>query len=424
LDPLPATQAKPVSVPKPADAQLPVTNPSNGVPVQPVGMTLEAAIQQSLVQQPNIHAAQASLRAAMTQQLAAQSPAGLLSGPQIAARRKQADLGVAIAQANLHHAELEAVQAVTRCYLLYTYSLQQSEVLTRTVNQFDSMQSSAKSLVDAGSRDVTSHDVDRINVYQKLAESRLSKARLGMAQAHAALREAIGLPTGTAMHIQPQDLRLYHRSVQQYLASQKAMVSTELVIEKARMHRPEVAQASLLTEVVALEGEAQRLTLGFNATTFAGRSDIHAKMVNPTQMEPEYRPGAIAPEMPSVLSGSRASRTERTSALQDRASAGAVKAANLVALEAEALCLRLQEYSVQIDLLSIAHGQAAQMRSDAEKGYTADQLRTEQMIAAQVVESQTQADLNEALYNYAVTLSALQRATGGKFWECLTHRAR
>jgi outer membrane protein TolC len=79
----------------------------------------------------------------------------------------------------------------------------------------------------------------------------------------------------------------------------------------------------------------------------------------------------------------------------------------------------LHELEEQVRLLRQAVQQAGKLRKDAEKAYAADQLSTEKMLTAQLLDAQTRADLNEALYNYCITLAALQRATAGKLWEAL-----
>lgn len=398
--------------------------PVAGELVAPTGgpseeLTLEKAIDLALRKQPNIAAAQASLHAAQIQYQTAHSPFAIFTGPQIIYRRQQATQGLAIAQAGLTQAELETIQAVTRNYLSYLYAREQTAIADETVRSLGVMAQLAKKLVDAGSREVTTSDLERINTYQLIAQTRLARARLGTEQARAALREAIGLSEKDPLQVAAVSLADYYDSVTKHMREHKQTISCDKAVELALAHRPEATQAHLLAEVTALELKAQGLTLRTNALSFAARSDIHAKTLPATILDPDYRPGPIGPEMPAVLSGTRRSRQARVEALYHRALAGAEKVEHLVALEVRVLCARLHELEEQVNLLRQAVARAAKLRKDAEKAYAADQLSTEKMLTAQLLDAQTRADLNEALYSYCITLAALQRATAGKLWDAL-----
>ncbi|GBD35045.1 hypothetical protein HRbin36_00149 [bacterium HR36] len=382
-------------------------------------LTLEKALDLALHKQPNIAAAQASLQAAQIQYQAAHSPFALFTGPQIIYRRQQAAHGLAVAQAGLTQAELETIQAVTRNYLSYLYAREQTAIADETVRSLGVMAQLAKKLVDAGSREVTTSDLERINTYQLIAQTRLARARLGSEQARAALREAIGLPEKHPLHIAAVSLGDYYDSVTKHMREHKQTISCDKAVELALANRPEATQAHLLAEVIALEIKAQGLTFRTNALTFAARSDVHSKTLPATILDPDYRPGPIAPEMPAMISGTRRARQSRTEALYIRALAGAEKVEHLIALEVRVLCTRLQELEEQVRLLRQAVERSGKLRKDAEKAYAADQLSTEKMLAAQLLDAQTRADLNEALYNYCITLAALQRATAGKLWDAL-----
>mgnify|MGYP000451111229 CR=1 FL=1 len=386
---------------------------------KPEELTLKKAIELALQRQPNLAAAQSSLQAAQIQYRAAYSPFALFTGPQIHYRRRQATYGLAIAEASLTQAELETVQAVTRSYLSYLYAREQTGIADETVRSLGVMAQLAKKLVEAGSREVTTSDLERISTYELIARTRLNRARLGAEQARAALREAIGLDEKEPLQVAAVSLADYFDSVTKHMREHKQTISCDKAVELALANRPEALQSHLLAEVIALEIKAQGLTFRTNALTFAARSDIHSKTLPATMLDPDYRPGPIAPEMPAVLSGTRSARQSRTEALYQRALAGAEKVEHLIALEVRVLCSRLHELEEQVQLLRQAVQQTAKLRKDAEKAYAADQLNTEKMLAAQLLDAQTRADLNEALYNYCITLAALQRAAAGKLWDAL-----
>ncbi len=368
---------------------------------------LEQAVKIGLDRQPNVIGARASRDAAIASQEAAQSPLGVLSGPIIHVRRKQAQLGVAIAQSGLEQAELETINAVTRTYVTYLYASEQLGVATNAIDVLETVHKFAeKGVKDGTLKDVTQADVDRINVYMNLARSKQFEAQAGKERAKAALREAMGLPQGTPLEIADETLSF-----------NPVKISCEKAVAAALKHRPEVIQAALAAEVALLEIEAQGLSIHAYSKTFAATGDIHAKVLPATVSNGDYRPGALGPEMPPYLAGSYKARKERASHLATRAEAVADKTRGLVSLEVEEACQRVQEQGRQIDLLKKASVTATKQARDAEKAFRGDLIKADQMLLAQALELQAKAALNEALYRYNVALATLHRATGGRFWE-------
>jgi len=357
------------------------------------------------------------LSSSLTQRETANSTLSFLSGAQIHVRRKQADLGVAIAQANVDEAELNTIHAVTRSYLTVVYAREQIKVAQQAVDNLEATRKVAKSQVDAGAKEVTKADLDRIGTYVSLAQTRVVSAKQGVERAKAALREAIGLCNGD-IEIADDTLARYYDTVVNYCGG--APLECKSVIQVAVNNRPEVVQASLAAQVSCLEIDAQGLSFCIYSKTFAATSDIHSKVLPASSFgDADYRPGAIGPEMPVFLAGSRTSRMERAGHLYERANAVADKTRGLIALEVEDACLRLQQEGAQVVILRQAIDQASKAVRDAEEAYRSDQLKTDQMLAIQVVEAQTRGQLNETMYRYGLALASLQRATGGKLWDCV-----
>jgi hypothetical protein len=184
-------------------------------------------------------------------------------------------------------------------------------------------------------------------------------------------------------------------------------------------YRPELTQASLFADITCLEAQAQsREICHFYNKTFAASSDIHAKILPAGIINGEYRPGPVGPEFPTFLVGPVSKRAERASILHDRALSVLDKARGLVALEAETGCARLNRASEQIELLRQAGGKSANLYSTAERNFRQDQIKTDMLLTAYVLDVQNKSSLNEAYYQFGMTLAYLQRATAGHLWEC------
>jgi outer membrane protein TolC len=380
-------------------------------------VTIKQAVDIALERQPAIRAAKADLSGALVQRDAAYALTSSLGGPQIHVRRKQADLGVSLANAGVERATLDTIHAVSRTYVTTVFASEQVTVAKEAHDRLKVMYNTAKRLVDIGSKEITANDLDRIQTYMLLAETKVNEAQVGIARAKAALREAIGLEWDASLELADTDLNSYVELVQRYMKDHNALLSCEKAVRVALGNRADYQQAQLFAEIVCLEIDAQKLTVQPYARTFAATADIHAPVLPATVIDGDYRPGPVGPEMPVYLAGSCSARTERASLLHERALAVVEKAGGLIALQVTEACERLHQEAKQVELLRQASKQATKARERSEEAYRNDQLKTDVMLTAQVIDSQTKAQLNEALYRHAVALAALQNATSGQIWE-------
>lgn len=379
--------------------------------------TLKQAVDLALERQPAIRAANADATGAMVQRDSAYALTSSLGGPQIHVRRKQADIGVSIAQAGTERAMLDTIHAVSRTYVTAIYASEQVKVAQGALDNLRAVYNTAKKLVDSGSRQVTTNDLDRIQTYMLLAETRLTEAKIGILRAKAALREAIGIDWDAPLELADENLTQYVDAIQRHSEEHHAHLSCEQAVRVALAQRPDFQQAQLFAELISLEVDAQKLTLQPYARTFAAIVDIHAPILPATVINSDYRPGPVGPAMPVYLAGSCSARTQRASLYYERALAIVDKARGLVALQVTEACERLQQEARQVDTLRKASQQANKAAKKAEEAYRADQLATDQMLMAQVLDAQTRAQLNEALYHHATALATLQNATAGQLWE-------
>src|SRR5262249_13379397 len=150
--------------------------------------------------------------------------------------------------------------------------------------------------------------------------------------------------------------------------------------------------------------------------TFAAGSDIHAVVVPQKQQNAEYRPGAIPPEMPTLLAGPRPERMKRAQSLHARALAVLEETRHLVALEAEDAYLRGEEAALQVQETREAADTAEEVARDLNKDFTAKlKVKVEEVVNAWVLASQARAQYNEALYRQLIALADLERITAGAF---------
>jgi outer membrane protein TolC len=381
---------------------LPAVAPVAAAPAQP--LDLGACINLALQRQPRIAAARASLAAAedAKQALDALHLAAVVE-PEIPVRRKQACLGVSAAAAALEQAEHETVYAVTRTYFTVIYAREQERVARGVVDRLGAVNEVARGQVQSGAKNVTTTDVNRTNVYLKLAQTQQIKAAQGVKRALAALREAVGMGPDCRLDV-----------VAGKLPEVNAKLNLDEVLAGTLARRPELAQVGIFSEVTCLEVDAQAASLRKRMETFAAGSDIHSRPVPLGDHNEEYKPGGILPEMPTLLVGSRPERVKHARDLHARAEAVVEGTRNLVALEAEDAFLRWEEATLQVSAAREAADAGDQLADDLTKDFTSGQkVRVEEVVNARVLGSQARSRYNEYLYRQILAIADIERVTGG-----------
>lgn len=405
----PATLAFPllltVAVPSGASEPAPPTV-EEVAPAQVPVLSLCDCRRLALEKQPSLAAARASLAAAQARSRGLDKlllPAFL--APDLRIRRHQACLSVSIAQAGLNQAEWDTLYAVTRTYLAAVYALQQEEVINSRLKEVEFLLEASRGAM-AENRNITERDLEKIAVYLPLGRGRREEARQGSARALAALREAMGAGPDFCLTLADRQL-----------PCPTPVVNRDEVLHLAQSRRGELTQAALAADVVAHEVDAQRTSHLATMRTFASGGDIHARPVPQGESDGEYRPGALALEMPPNLVGPRKARIDQALALHARARAIVDKARDLIALETEdafykgrEACNKLQQFR---DARAKADKLSATLLEDVRNNPKT--FRPEQVLAAGILATEARVRYNEALYHYLLALAALERVTAGGF---------
>jgi outer membrane protein TolC len=363
--------------------------------------------------QPNLAAARSSLAAAETAShcLEKLHPVPLAPGSrELPTRRKQACLGVTIASAALAQTEYETFYAVTRTYYSAVYAKAQERVARDVVDSLAFYQKTVSDAVKKGeSREWTTNTVDKITVYLRMSEAKQVEAAEGVERANAALREAVGLGPYCCLRVADDKL-----------AAPEATISLCDIVRQALERRGEIIQVDTALEVYNLEIDAQGKNCMPVVKTFAAASDIHARTVPSAVMNEEYRPGALAPEMPANLVGSKCCRQERAKDFVGRATAMADKTRNLIVLEAEDAYYKWLEMSRKVAVNQEAAEAGARLAKNTRADFRAEpgkegKTKIEDILTNEVIAAQARSSHNEALYHYILTLAALERITAGGF---------
>jgi outer membrane protein TolC len=322
-------------------------------------------------------------------------------------RKQQACLGVTISQAGVDIAQWETVYAVTRCYYTLIYARQQEQVAKGLMEKLELSRKSAQALVKKADPDVpiTQVDVDKLTVNIELLELRLIEASTGVERATAALKEAMGLRYDTPLPLAVGNLPTPDDSADR-----------DLMIQLALSRRGELLQAQCAAQLTQLEICAQNTgcLLPFKKT-FAAGADIHAKPIPQGTSNGTYRPSAIGIEMPTTLVGNKNDRVARAQELNNRAGSVVEKTQNLIALETEDAYFKWQAASGQVKTLRESTVKSAKLAALISGRFENGKVSSEDYLRARTLEDQTQAQLNEAIFNQILALAALERVTAGGF---------
>lgn len=370
-------------------------------------LTLPECRELALQHQPRVAARRASLAVAEDGRRGLEAlRILLLLDREIPIRVKQAELGVAAASAGLEQAERDALYAVTRTYFTVQFAREQERVAAHVVSRLSRAQGVVQEALASNVRGVTANDLNRTTVYLRLAETRRVQAAQGVKRGLAALKEAIGLAPDCRIDVPAAPLPL-----------PAANLCLGNVVAASLASRGTLLQANLFAEVACLEVDAQAANLFKRVDTFAAGADIHARDVSESSHNTDYHPGGIPPEMPTLLVGPRKERVQRSQSLSARAQSASEVARNLIALQAEDAFFRWEEAAAQIPAAREAAQAGAHLADDLDKdlgsGIAGSRLRLEDVVNAQVLGSQAQAQFNEILYRHLLALLELDRLTAG-----------
>ncbi len=389
------------------------TSPSASSPAA-AKRSLAECIEQALANQPRIAASRASLQVAENGYAALDAlrvPDCLV--PELPIRRSQAAISLTAARALLAQAERDAVYGVTRSYYTVVLARAQERVTRKVVVQLTAVRDVANLMVEGGSREITKADVDRTQTYIGLAQTRQTEAEVGVQRGLALLREAMGLAQDCPLDV----------AAEQLPDPARKPVRQE-ILAAALARRGELIAADVFARLVCLEADAQATSWRKRMETFAAGADIHSQQVPMELRNNEYRPGAVAPEMPTLLVGPRKLRVEQARSLLVRAQTMVDVTRNLIALEAEDAFLRWDQSARQ----------AVQGRQAADTGdRLAESLRTsligrqrvrpDDVATAQVVAAQARGQYNEFLFRKVIALADMERITAGQFCAGLVESA-
>jgi outer membrane protein TolC len=379
-------------------------------------LELPACRRIGLEKQPSLAAARATLAAAQARQQGLNNLhlAGIVRHD-LPYRKRQACLGVQVAQALLTQTEWEIIYAITRTYVGVIYAHAQLRVADRALSETETdslpflRDLAANIYKDRTRPDVKEWNVDQIEVYISIARGRRQEALEGLERAKAGLREAMGIDVNA-----PIDLS------NQKLPKIDVQVDVANVIALALERRGETAQSALAADIICLEVKAQGTTIHPKLETFAAGSDIHANPAPQGTRDGDYRPGALNIEMPTEMVGSRSARVDQAQAYHARASAVNDKTRGLVSLEVKSAFLKWEETKIQVKEFGAAHVRARQIydtlrgqRGFDPKDKAGGKPLLEDLLNSAIQSSQTEIEANRAQYQHLLSLAALERVTAG-----------
>ena len=368
-------------------------------------LSLQECIAIAMERQPNVRASYAGLRAAEigNRSLASFGPIAKLLSPDLPFRRQQADRGLTIGQADVVKVQFETVYDVTRLYYTFVYARQQELTATDILEQMDVFYDIAKELVEQGAQP----DLNQFSLFRMedaIAEVKAPRiaARTGQQKSLAALKEAMGVEQSYSFLPRDAELPLMGGEV-----------TREQVNAFALARRAELTLASAGVDAFRLEICAQNaVSRRQKVPTLASGSDLHSRAVPAPHRNGEYRPGALAPEMPANLVGSREDRVARARELSSKQETVLEKTRNLVELEATNAYL---DWHASVERLALATSrfESAKKMIDLSRKSAPNIRKYDQLILNEALFAKSKAEYLEAVYENVKALATLERVTAG-----------
>lgn len=331
--------------------------------------------------------------------------AGLLM-KDLEVRKQQVDFGIKASLAEYEQAQHEVTYAVVRCYFTVIYARSQVKVAKELVDQLEVYLEQVHKIVTSkggGVRGITKDTEDMLIDVVAQAKAKLIEAEAGVERGRAIFRESLGLGAESKVDV-----------ADELLPNIKASIDKETVIAHAITRRGEAQLAQIGADVTRLEMYAQSLRrFMIQVPTFANGSDIHGRHVPPPHREPDYKPGAIPPDMPDTLVGKRDTRVMIAGQHAERAQQATKQAKNLLALEAEIAFSKWVEATRKVDEAYTRAVKASKELIERQREATGGNLTKETILASEVAAAKTFASLNEAVWEQVVALANLERVSAG-----------
>lgn len=356
---------------------------------------------------PMLAALRASMNAAMLKQrgLNEVKKTGGFLLPDIDQRSQQSDLGIQAAVAEYQQAEHEVTYAVVRCYYTVVFAREQTKVAKELVDQLETYLAQIRKIVNdkgGGVKGITKDTEQNLAIVLSMAKGKLIEAETGTDRARAVLRESLGLEPADRVD-----------AADELLPDVNAPLRRESIIALAVSRRGEIMLSAIGADVTRLEVLAQQANkFSLRVATFANAGDIHARPIPPAQREPDYKPGAIGPEMPDKIVGKVHTRTAIAGQYAERAESAAQQARSLIGLEADVGYARYVEATRKVEVFKFAAAQSKEL-IDRQREAAGGNLTKESILTIEVSAAQAFANFNQALYDQLVALANLERITAG-----------
>ncbi|CAN5456036.1 hypothetical protein BH11PLA2_BH11PLA2_32050 [soil metagenome] len=379
-------------------------NPLMPVPHSDKTLSLAECLAIGAEKQPAIVAAVASLKASESGYASLMKIKSIasLAAPDLPFRKQQSERGLIVANADVAKATQENRYDIIRLYYTFVYARQQDGTAYDIGTQMRVYYGVAEELSKEPGSNVNQYKLfamkEAINEVDKLRIT----ARTGQSMALAALKEAMGVDQ--SFDFIPRDTEL---------PVMGGTVTEEQVVQLAKQRRPELAMASAGVDAFRLEVCAQNaVKYRQKVPTLASGSDLHSRLVPLPHRNGEYRPGALAPEMPGVLVGSKDDRVSRAQDIALRQDALFDKTQQLVALEATNSYFNWQAATAKMAIAKIRFENGKDIAKKSREG-AANSKDQEGLIRTEALAGKAQADYIEAVYDHIKQLATLERVTAG-----------
>jgi outer membrane protein TolC len=376
-------------------------------------LSLGECIAIALERQPSLKAVKASIATSEEGYRALMNfgTMGTFFSPDLQIRKQQAQRGFAAAAGDYQKAHNEVIQDVTRLYYTAVFAKQQGELAAETVEFLTQMADLIEKILKGkippdqmGNLSMGKLLVVKMGVIT--AKELQHKARVGRKQALAALRQV--------MSVDEKCFPFRIKDVELPIMAQQIPITKELVVEQAVARRPELALAAAAVDVFRLEVYAQgKIPFKRMVPTFASGADIHSREIpQAVRTTKDYRPGAIIPEMPTQLVGSKYDRVARAMSFSQKAEAIYESAHSLIVLEAENGYYEFELANEKLKLAKEQFDLAVELKNlTLEKQ---ESIKEKDLIVQAIITTtKVQADYVEAVFEHLQTLAALERITAG-----------
>jgi|GEM_PF-3994713 len=327
----------------------------------------------------------------------------LWTGGKIKYRNQQADLGVHVAEIDLTKSHQQTVFEVTEAYLGVQLAVSQAQVLGAGIEHVRTIASVISALIDEGDASVTTTDLHRTRTAVRMLELEHTRVRHAEEIARSALTRAMGVD---------ESFRVRTTALPNEVAS--VDIDLSQLVWTGLKNRPELAKATVGVRFAELERSLAKAEFAPDVALLGQFATIQddGGFLNPNDQQREQWAVGLSVGMPIFAGGRRRAGVRHAEHQEAQARYTLRQLRQYVELQIHKAYYEFQDAAERVRIANEARKGAELTVEGYRQQFFGDQITDadmpeyfEDLVETRVLQAQTSAQYNQALYDYHLAIA-------------------